>query len=78
MANNDPVQDRYSGKPMGVIEFDSVPFEDVEMDDLFWFTNHPNGDVNIAHRKISDTEGSNVRNNIVTEIQTSQTVFQKT
>ena len=78
MAHNDPVQDKYRGNPVGVIEFDHVSFEDIEIDDLFWFTNHPNGDVNIAHRKVSDTEGANVRNNIITEVTNAQVVFQKT
>ena len=57
--DNNQAEDRYN--PPGNLseDFEKFKFSELEMDELFWQTNQP-GD-NIPWRKVSDTQGRNLK-----------------
>jgi len=59
MPTNDPANDRYN--PPGNLseDFEKFRFSELENDDLFWQTNQPGE--NIPWRKVSPTQGMNLR-----------------
>ena len=59
MPTNDPTNDRYN--PPGNLseDFQQFKFVELEMDELFWQSNQP-GD-NIPWRKVTETEGMNLK-----------------
>ena len=81
MPQNDPVVDSldYSESVnFGQVEFDEMRFEDIDEDDLFWFSNNPNSNLNNAFRKINETSGMNTRSGIITEdINIKTIIYQK-
>ena len=82
MPQNNPVVDslNYSeGVHVGQVDFDEVCFEDIEDDDLFWFSNSPNSDLNHAFRKTDESTALDTRNEQITESIGNRTVvYQKT
>ena len=75
MAKNDPTQDAFN--PPGNLsqDFQDFTFGELESDELFWQTNQP-GD-NIPWRKVSQTEGMNLRSRTVHSFQPKTRVWQK-
>ena len=59
MATNDPANDAHS--PPGNLsqDFEKFRFGELEMDELFWQTNIPGN--NIPWRKVSATQGRNLK-----------------
>ena len=76
MANNDPMRDTYN--PPGNLsdDFEKYKFSELEMDELFWQTNQP-GD-NIPWRKVSATQGRNLKKQTDHNFKANTVVWQKT
>ena len=73
---NDPANDRYN--PPGNLseDFQKFKFSELEMDELFWQTNQP-GD-NIPWRKVSATQGRNLKKQTDHNFKANTVVWQKT
>ena len=76
MPTNDPANDRYSPPGVNGNDFEKMLFSDLDVHDLFWQTDIP-GD-NIPWRKVSETEGMNLRARTTHNFQARTVVFQKT
>ena len=72
---NDPANDRYN--PPGNLseDFQKFKFSELEMDELFWQTNQP-GD-NIPWRKVSATQGRNLKKQTDHNFKANTVVWQK-
>ena len=81
MPENDPATDSldYAGVSLvGSTDFDSMNYEDIEDDDLFWFSDSPNSDENVAFRKINETSSMNTRTRqVANDIDKYLRVYQK-
>jgi hypothetical protein len=78
MSKNNSVGDSYNPPGIGT-EFEPMPFEDVEIDDLLWLNqNSTNGTENPAHRKIDETAVQNLQTGALVKVSTRQEVYQKT
>ena len=64
-------------QPLGTVEWISYRFSELNMDDLFWFEQNPNGDENPPFRKVSDNEALDLRNRNTIPVQTTLRVHQK-
>ena len=75
MPTNDPTNDTYN--PPGNLseDFEKLFFGDLEIDELFWQTNQP-GD-NIPWRKVSSTEGKNLKAQSLHNFNPNTVVWQK-
>jgi len=75
MARNDQANDRYN--PPGNLshDFEEFWFNDLEINELFWQTNQP-GD-NIPWRKISTTQGMNLKTQTTHNFNPKTKVWQK-
>ena len=75
MPTNDPVNDRYN--PPGNLsdDFDKFKFGELEIDELFWQTNQPGE--NIPWRKVSQTQGMNLRKRTTHNFSSKTVVWQK-
>ena len=73
---NDPTNDRYN--PPGNLsdDFEKFTFGELEMDELFWQTNQPG--VNIPWRKVSATQGKNLKAETLYNFNPNTVVWQKT
>ena len=73
---NNPVEDRYN--PPGNLshDFEKFKFSELENEDLFWQTNQPG--VNIPWRKISPTQGRNLKAESNHNFKPNTIVWQKT
>jgi hypothetical protein len=82
MPQNDPATDsiNYAASiGIGIVEFDNMLFEEIEDDDLFWFSDNQNSDQNHAFRKLSDSTAMDTKNrNVVNNIEYRLKVYQKT
>ena len=76
MAVNDPANDKYN--PPGNLsqDFEKFKFSEVEVEDLFWQTNIPGN--NIPWRKISETQGRNLKAESNHNFNANTVVWQKT
>ena len=72
---NDPTNDRYD--PPGNLshDFEKLRFDELELDELFWQTNQP-GD-NIPWRKVTETQGMNLKKRTTHNFSSDTIVFQK-
>ena len=59
MPNNNPTRDRYEPPSNMSMDFEEYYFGDLEVNELFWQSNQP-GD-NIPWRKVSATQGRNLK-----------------
>lgn len=75
--SNDSVNDRYNPPGIGQNDFDSVRFDEIEDEDLFWL-NQTLGNDNPAFRKMNDNQGYNTKTGIVQDFNRMQQVFQRT
>ena len=73
---NNQANDRYN--PPGNLseDFEKYRFSELEMDELFWQTNQP-GD-NIPWRKVSVTQGKNLKAETLHNFNPNTVVWQKT
>ena len=78
MAINNPTGDYFNPPSNMSQDFEEYWFEDLEVDELFWQTNKPKeGEASVPWRKISQTEGRNLKNQTVHNFQGRTKVFQK-
>ena len=79
MAENNPANDNLwtNTPPTGLTEFETLMFDEIEEGDLFWLE-QSNLDHNHAHRKVSETEGQDLRTREYHTFAQRQTVYQKT
>ena len=75
MPTNDPANDRYN--PPGNLsqDFDKFKFSEIGLDELFWQTNQPGE--NIPWRKVSETQGMNLRKRTNHNFNPNTVVWQK-
>ena len=75
MPTNDPTQDAYN--PPGNLshDFERFNFGELEIDELFWQTNQPGN--NIPWRKVSQTQGTNIKANTTHNFNPNTVVWQK-
>ena len=76
MAKNDIVNDSLNPPSTLSRDFEKFTFGELEMDELFWQTNQP-GD-NIPWRKISVTQGKNLKAQSDHNFNPNTVVWQKT
>ena len=77
MARNDIVGDSYNPPGTSSSDFESMKFNDIDVDELFWLNENPNGDLNNVHRKISETESMNLRTREIDEVSSNIVIYQK-
>tara|TARA_Y100000401_G_C8308907_1_gene218559 strand:- start:1020 stop:1250 length:231 start_codon:yes stop_codon:yes gene_type:complete len=75
MAKNDPVNDSYN--PPGNLshDFEEFKFGELELEELFWQTNKPGN--SIPWRKVSQTQGLNIKANTTHNFSANTKVWQK-
>ena len=76
MAENNSVGDRYNPPSNLSQDFEEYWFEELEVDELFWQTNKPKEE-SIPWRKVSQTEGKNLKTQTTHSFQGRTKVFQK-
>ena len=77
MAPNNPVQDSQNQTDARIADFDQHNFMDLPVGELFWLSNNPNGDTNVVHRKINETQGTQLRNQVTSTFDNRLKVYQK-
>ena len=75
MATNNPTRDRYEPPSNMSTDFEEFRFEDLEVDELFWQTNRP--EESNPWRKVSQTQGMNLKAQSTHNFQRKAKVFQK-
>ena len=75
MAENNPANDRYNPPNNLSVDFEEFYFNELEMDELFWQTNKP--EETNPWRKVSQTEGLNLKTQTTHSFQPRTKVFQK-
>ena len=76
MAINNPMGDHYNPPSNLSQDYDEYNFEDLEVDELFWQTNKPKEE-SVPWRKVSLTEGKNLKTEQTYSFQRKTKVFQK-
>ena len=76
MAVNNPSGDFFNPPSNLSQDYEEYWFEDLEVDELFWQTNKPKEE-SIPWRKISQTEGRNLKTQKIYSFQGRTKVFQK-
>ena len=78
MAINNPSGDYFNPPSNMSQDFEEFRFEDLEVDELFWRTNKPkDADGNTPFRKVSQTEGRNLKTQKIYSFDRKTKVFQK-
>ena len=76
MAINNPTGDHFNPPSNLSQDYEEYNFEDLEVDELFWQTNKPKEE-HIPWRKVSQTEGVNLKTQKTYNFQARTKVFQK-
>ena len=76
MPVNNPTGDHFNPPSNLSQDFEDYYFEDLEVDELFWQTNKPKEE-SIPWRKISLTEGRNLKTQKIYSFDRKTKVFQK-
>ena len=76
MAINNPTGDYFNPPSNMSQDFEEYWFEDLEVDELFWQTNKPKEE-SVPWRKVSQTEGINIKTQKTYTFQAKTKVFQK-
>ena len=76
MAVNNPTGDHFNPPSNLSQDFEDYYFEDLEVDELFWQTNKPKEE-SIPWRKVSLTEGRNLKTQKIYSFDRKTKVFQK-
>ena len=78
MPTNNPTRDYFDPPSNMSQDFEEYYFEDLEVDELFWQTNKPKtGEGSIPWRKVSQTQGKNLKTQKTHNFQSKTKVFQK-
>ena len=77
MSGNNLPEDMYNPPSAYATDFERYRFMDVPTDELFWLSNDPNPNNNVAHRKVSETEGLHTKSRQISVISKDAVVFQK-
>ena len=78
MPVNNPSGDFFNPPSNMSQDFEEYYFGDLEVDELFWWTNKPkDADGNTPFRKVSQTERKNLQNQTTYTFQRKTKVFQK-
>ena len=78
MAINNPSGDFYNPPSNMSQDYEEYWFEDLDVDELFWQTNKPKeGEGSIPWRKVSQTEGRNLKTQNIHSFQRRTKVFHK-
>ena len=78
MPVNNPTGDFFNPPSNMSQDFEEYWFEDLEVDELFWQTNKPKeGEASVPWRKVSQTEGINIKTQKTYTFQAKTKVFQK-
>ena len=76
MAINNPMGDHFNPPSNLSQDYEEYWFEDLEVDELFWQTNKPKEE-QIPWRKVSQTEGRNLKTQKIYTFDRKTKVFQK-
>ena len=76
MPINNPMGDHFNPPSNMSRDYEEYWFEDLEVDELFWQTNKPKEE-HIPWRKVSLTEGTNLKTQTTHSFQGRTKVFQK-
>ena len=76
MAVNNPTGDFFNPPSNMSQDFEEYYFQDLEVDELFWQTNKPKEE-SVPWRKVSMTEGTNLKTQKTYNFQRKTKVFQK-
>ena len=78
MPINNPSGDYFNPPSNMSQDFEEYRFEDLEVDELFWQTNKPKeGQSSVPWRKVSQTEGRNLKTQKIHNFERKTKVFQK-
>jgi len=78
MPVNNPTGDYFNPPSNMSQDFEEYWLEDLEGDELFWQTNKPKtGEGSVPWRKVSQTEGRNLKTQQIHSFQRKTKVFQK-
>ena len=72
---NDPVNDRYNPPSTNRPDFEKFTFGELEIDELFWQSNIPGN--NIPWRKVTPTQGMNIKAQSTHNFKPNTVVWQK-
>ena len=75
MATNNPTRDRYEPPSNLSVDFEEYQFGELEVDELFWQTNRP--EESNPWRKVSQTQGMNLKAQSTHNFQPRTKVYQK-
>ena len=78
MPSNNQAQDRYNPPGTTQADWETDTFSSLDVGDLFWLNQNPNGDINVVHRKISEHEGQQLKTRTVNKFNSHLKVFLKT
>ena len=76
MAVNNPTGDFFNPPSNMSQDYEQYNFEDLEVDELFWQTNKPKEE-SIPWRKVSLTEGKNLKTQKIYSFNRKTKIFQK-
>jgi len=76
MAINNPTSDHFNPPSNLSQDFEEYRFEDLEVDELFWQTNKPKEE-SVPWRKVSLTEGRNLKTQKIYSFDRKTKIFQK-
>ena len=76
MAINNPMGDHFNPPSNLSQDYEEYNFEDLEVDELFWQTNRPKEE-HIPWRKVSQTQGMNLKTQNSHNFQPRTKVYQK-
>ena len=78
MPVNNPAGDHFNPPSNMSQDYEEYNFEDLEVDELFWQTNKPKeGEASVPWRKVSQTEGRNLKTQKIYSFDRKTKVFQK-
>ena len=77
MPENSHTQDLYNPPGTNTNDWDEMIFSDIEVSDLFWLSQHPNGEINNCHRKLDESSAQNTKTREVISVQRGLKVYQK-
>ena len=75
MPVNNQANDRYNPAGVNSVDFEEFYFQDLEVDELFWQTNRP--EESNPWRKVSQTQGMNLKAQSTHNFQPRTKVYQK-
>ena len=73
---NDPVKDSYN-PPGLIVEFEYFKFSDINVDELVWFSDDSNSNLNHAYRKINENQAQDTRTREIISVDAKAHSYQK-